>query len=467
MSWKKKSLDRLFNPKAVAVIGASDKREKLGSLALLALNTFEGQVYPVNPRLREIDGQACFSSVRDIEDRIDLALVAVGTQHVLTAVKDCAQVGVGGVVIFSAGFKELGGIGVEHQERVRTLADDAHIAVIGPNCLGAGNIEINLNATFFPHPMPMKAGGTALVSQSGGVTGLMLYRAADSGLGVSKFASVGNRVNIDFNDLIKYLGDDPGTSTICLFVEGTEKAREMVDETALTSHKKPVIFYKVGKTPASREAALSHTGSLAGNSRIYSAAMRQAGAIETNSVAEMIDTAKVISTCSKKPAGKGVAVLTHTLGVALIVAQTLEENGILLRPPSEDAAVLIQQTLDLPIKPPVRNPVDLLAKGWSEPEVFAKAFEIVIREEQYDAVAIVFSPNFQEGIGGGMPADDIVRIAGSVAKPVVAVLSAPYGRKPRESELLERNGIPVFYSPQRAGQALANFLNHSWQTFEE
>lgn len=458
MSWKSKSLDRLFNPKSVAVIGASDKKEKLGHLSLLALGTYEGPIYPVNPRLQRFGDLSCYRTVREIGDSVDLAMIAVGPQHVLEAVSDCADAGVGGAIIFSAGFKELGGIGIEHQKRVKEVAEAAHLAIIGPNCLGAGNIEINLNATFFPHPVPMMAGGTALVSQSGGVTGLMLYRAADNGLGVSKFASIGNRVNIDFHDLLRYLRDDKKTSTICLFVEGTEKGREMVDETKRTTPHKPVLMYKVGKTPASREAALSHTGSLAGDSRIYSSAMRQAGAIEVGSVTEMIDTAKVITTCPTMPSGNRVAIVTHTLGIALIVAQTLEENGAVLNQPSDKTVRSIQKSLKLPIEVPIKNPIDVLAKGWAEPRVFSGAFRLVLSEEQYDAAVIVFSPNFQEGIGGGLPAEEIAHISGELNKPVVAVLSSPFNRTPPGGDVLESNGIPVFYSPQRAGKALANLL---------
>jgi acetyltransferase len=458
MSWKSESLNRLFNPRSIAVIGASDKKEKLGHLSLLALQSYAGAVYPVNPRLNKIGDLACHSSVQEIGEAVDMAMIAVGPQHVLSAVSDCAEAGVGGAIIFSAGFKELGGIGVEHQKRVRELADDAHIAIIGPNCLGAGNCEINLNATFFPHPVPMKAGGTALVSQSGGVTGLMLYRAADNNLGVSKFASVGNRVNIDFPDLIRYLREDESTSTICLFVEGTEKAREMAEETRKTTPHKPILMYKVGKTPASREAALSHTGSLAGDSRIYSSAMKQARSIEVGSVTEMIDTAKILTTCRTVPKGNRVAVVTHTLGIALIAAQTLEEHGAILKPPSQRTIETIQRSLELPIMVPIKNPIDVLAKGWAEPEVFSEAFRLVLEEDQYDAAVIVFSPNFQEGIGGGLPAEEIVRIAAQVNKPVIAVLTAPLNRTPPASEILEGNGIPVFYSPQRAGKALTNVL---------
>ncbi|RDE15032.1 MAG: hypothetical protein C4K48_04975 [Candidatus Thorarchaeota archaeon] len=458
MSWKNDSLDRLFNPRAIAVIGASDKPDKLGALSLLALHSFEGTVVPVNPRLKSIRGLECYPTVESIDTQIDLAIVAVGPQHVLPALEDCAAARAGGAIIFSAGFKEMGGLGIEHQNLLRKLVDKAHIAVIGPNCLGAGNPGISLNATFFPHPVPMKKGTVAMVSQSGGVTGLMLYRASDVGLGVSKFASVGNRVNIDFHDMVRYLRDDPLTEVICLFIEGTEYGREMMNEITKTTPKKPVIVFKVGKTPSSREAALSHTGSLAGNAELYSAAIKQSGGIEVSGIEDMVDLGYLLSTCKHRPKGNRVAIVTHTLGIALIVAQVLEENGVTLPAPSEKNAKLIEDSLGMPVEIPIKNPVDLLATGWANPKIFADALELILNEEQYDAAVIVFSPNYQESIGGGMPINEIVEIARKSNKPVISVLTSPITRKPPGHEILEEGGIPFYPSPQRAGMALANSI---------
>jgi acyl-CoA synthetase (NDP forming) len=461
MTWKNESLDKLFNPKSIAVVGASDKPDKLGALTLLALQTYKGNVYPVNPRIKKIGDSKCYPSISDIDKQVDLAMIALGPQYIISALSECAEAGVKGAIIFSAGFKELGDIGEGHQRMVREVADTGHIAVIGPNCLGAGNCNIDLNATFFPHPTPMKGGSVALVSQSGGVTGLMIYRAADSDLGVSKFASIGNRVNIDFHDMVRYLREDSDTRVICLFVEGTEYAREMTEEIQKTTPEKPVIVFKVGKTPASREAALSHTGSLAGNADLYTAAIRQAGAIEVGGVGEMIDTARILITCKHRPKGRRVAIVTHTLGIALIAAQTLELNGVNLPLPSKTVATKIQSKLGMPIDIPIKNPIDLLAQGWANPRIFAESFELILKEDQFDAVMIVFSPNYQEGIGGGVPINEIIEASKKVSKPVISILASPDTIKPPGHEILEASGIPFFSSPQRAAQALANIMKLS------
>jgi acyl-CoA synthetase (NDP forming) len=458
MNWKNDSLDKLFNPNSIAIVGASDKPDKLGALTLMALRSYDGDLYPVNPRIKKIRELKCYPTLSKIEKQVDLVMIALGPQYILPTLKECSEIGVKGTIIFSAGFKELGGIGIEHQQRVREIADAGHIAVIGPNCLGAGNCNIGLNATFFPHPTPIKGGSVAMVSQSGGVTGLMIYRAADSDLGISKFASVGNRVNIDFHDMLRYLREDPDTEVICLFIEGTEYAREMTQEIRKTTPKKPVIAFKVGKTPASRDAALSHTGSLAGNAELYSAAIKQSGAIEVSGVGELIDTARVLNICKHRPKGRSVAVVTHTLGVALIAAQTLEQSGVRLPLPSDEVAKTIQSKLNMPVEIPIKNPVDLLAQGWADPRIFAESFELILNEEQFDAVMIVFSPNYQEGIGGGVPIKEIVEATRKVSKPVVSILASPDTRKPPGHEILEAAGIPFFSSPQRAAQALANML---------
>ncbi|MFW9802463.1 MAG: acetate--CoA ligase family protein [Candidatus Thorarchaeota archaeon] len=459
MSWKVDSLNRLFNPESIAIIGASNQPNKLGSLTLRALKESNARKYPVNPRHSEINGLRCYFSLTDIGEDIDLAVIALGPLNVLPALKDCAEANVGGAIIFSAGFKELGPLGEEHQVQVKEVADAAHIAVIGPNCLGAGNPRMALNATFFPHPVPVQGGSVALVSQSGGVAGLMLYEAADTGVGVSKFASIGNRVNIDFHDTVRYLGQDDETEVICLFVEGTENARSMYDEMAQVTMDKPIIMYKVGKTPTSRKAALSHTGSLAGRHELYSAAARQSGAIEANTVTEMIDTAKILSICGTRPTGRNVAIVTHTLGPSLIAAQILENAGSSLPPPSQETSLTIQQMLAMPVEIGITNPVDLLAQGWANPEIFAGAFNLIMEDPQYDAVVIVFQPNYQEDIGGGVPIDSILKKTSTSEKTVIAILNSPVCTPPIGKDRLERGRVPVFSSPERAAQALSNVLS--------
>ncbi len=461
VDWKNESLKRLFNPRTIAVVGASDKPERLGALALTAVGNYQGKVFPVNPRITKIGNMQCYPSISNIQTQVDLALISVRGDLVPKALEDAADAGVRAAVIFAAGYKESGSKGEREQRKVKDIADEAQIAVIGPNCLGAGNINRGLNATFFPHPAPLRKGGVAVISQSGGVCGLMLYRAVDANVGISKFVSVGNRVNIDFHDLLKYLREDGETEAICLFIEGTELGRKMYEEMKLTTPEKPVLVFKVGRTPASRRAAYSHTGSLAGEPSLYSAAIKQAGGLEVDSIMDMMDTAKILSITSKRPQSNRVAIVTHTLGIALVAAQTLEEEGALLPMPPEEIQSKIEKLLQMPMKIPIGNPIDLLAKAWAEPRVFAEAFRYTIECDSFDSIVTVFAPNFQEGIGGGMPINDIIKASARSQKLVISILSSPITKLPQGQKELENVGIPVFFSPQRAGRALANIIRLS------
>ncbi|MGY5876656.1 MAG: CoA-binding protein [Candidatus Thorarchaeota archaeon] len=461
MDWKVDSLTKLFNPDSIAVIGASDKPDKLGGLTLRALSSYKGKVFPVNPRISSIGGNKCYSKVTDIEQEVDLAVIALQSPLILQTMIECTEASVGSAIIFSAGFKELGPLGEKHQEQLKLLANQAMIAVIGPNCLGAGNANFDLNATFFPHPVHLGKGSVSLVSQSGGVAGMMLYAAADANLGVAKFASVGNRVNIDFHDLLRFFRQDSETDVICMFIEGTEYAREMYNTMNNVAEEKPVIVYKVGKTPVSRSAALSHTGSLAGHPALYSASIRQARGIEVSTVQEMIDTAKILKFYPDPPQGKRVAIVTHTLGPALIAAQILEEQGVSLPPPPDEISKQIQGFLGMPVDIRISNPIDLLAQGWARPEIFAKAFELVSNLDLYDAVLTVFSPNYQQDIGGGMPVEDMLRLKDEIKKPIIAVLNSPECTPPPGRSELENGGVPVFAFPERAAIALARVMDRA------
>ena len=174
-----------------------------------------------------------------------------------------------------------------------------------------------------------------------------------------------------------------------------------------------------------------------------------------------MDSARILSICKNRPKGNRVAIVTHTLGIALIAAQTLELNGAKIPMPSEETSETIQSMLNMPVKIPIKNPVDLLAQGWANPKIFSDAFDLILREDQFDAAMIVFSPNYQDEIGGGVPIDAIVKTANAVGKPVVSILTSPDNRKPPGYEILESAGIPFFSSPQRAAKALANVLRFS------
>ncbi len=458
--WKMDALDVIFNPTSIAIIGASDNPRKLGNLTLRALQTsgFEGKIFLVHPNLSKIGDKAVYPRVQDIPKSIDLALIAVQSPRVPSVLKDCVEKNIHGVVVYSAGFKELGEKGQLLETQIAQIANEAQIGVIGPNCLGIGNIPLKLNATFFPYPSPIPSGKVSMVSQSGGVAGLMHYAAVDAHLGVAKYASIGNRVNLGFADFLEYFKDDPATEIICLFIEGTEDARRLITVAKQVSPNKPVLAFKVGKTPAAQRAAKSHTGSLAGRGELYSSAFRQAGILEVAGISELIDTAKALSILKHLPKGNRVALVTHTLGPTIIAAEILEEQKIELPAPDEETIRGIQNAMELPAAIPIDNPIDLLALGWARPDVFAEALRLAAHGDQYDAFLTVFAPNFQEDIGGGTPTEGLIEVSRTTRKPIVAVLNSPISHSPPEQPHLEVGGIPVFATPARGATALANVI---------
>ena len=462
-SWKIDALRCIFEPTTIAVIGASDKPQKLGSLTLRALRAsgFPGRIYLVHPTLRHVGELPVYPTVQEVPDAIDLALIAVQSPRVPQILRDCAEKDIHGAVVYSAGFKELGIQGKALQDEIASIANDAHIGVVGPNCLGVGNIPRNLNATFFPYPTPINPGKVSLISQSGGVAGLMLYAAVDAQLGIAKFASIGNRVNLDFADFLQYFREDPETEIISLFIEGTEDARRLIKIGQQLAVTKPILAYKVGKTPVAQRATKSHTGSLAGREALYSSAFRQAGIQEVKGVGELIDTAKALSILPYLPKGNRVACVTHTLGPTIIAAEILETHGIQLPPPNPETVRGIQKAMGLPLDLPIDNPIDLLALGWARPNIFAKALHLAAQGNQYDAFLTIFSPNFQPDIGGGTPTKGLLRVLRQTKKPIISVLNSPVTFPPPEKTLLEEGGIPVFTSPARGAQALANIIGYA------
>lgn len=462
-SWKMDALKAIFNPTSIAIIGASDKPRKLGSLTLRALKAsgFQGKIFLVHPSLSKIGDKQVYSRVQEIPEPIDLALIAVQSPNVPEVLQDCAEAKIPGAVVYSAGFKELGPKGHLLEAHLAEIANDAHIGVIGPNCLGIGNIPLKLNATFFPYPTPIPVGKVSMISQSGGVAGLMHYSAVDVQLGVAKFASIGNRVNLDFADFLEYFSEDPDTEIICLFIEGTEEARRLIEVGKQVSPIKPVLAYKVGKTPAAQRATISHTGSLAGRGPLYSSAFRQAGIHEVTGISELIDTAKALSILNHLPKGNRVALVTHTLGPTIIAAEILENRNVELPRPQASTAEAIQKVMELPVDISIDNPIDLLALGWARPDIFAEALRLAAQSDQYDAFLTVFSPNFQEDIGGGTPTDGLLRVTRTTHKPIFAILNSPISFPPPEKPVLEAGGIPVFSSPARGAKALANVIQFS------
>jgi len=451
-----KEFEPVFFPESVAIIGASRNPGKLGYQSLRALTDagYRGKIYPINPNAETVGDFRAYPSILDVPDRVDLAVISLPPNGVLDAVRECAEKGVKGVVIFASGFKELDEQGAQAEREMARICNEAGVKIIGPNTIGLMNAYADLNASFAPIGKLLR-GDISIVSQSGGMGTTLLSYVLEDGLGFSKYVGVGNRANVEIADLLLYLREDPTTRVICVFMEGVDNARRFLQVAKEVAREKAVLIYKVGKTRVSNRAAFSHTGSLAGSYHLYRSAFAQAGLLEVMEPSELVDAAKAISILP--PAGGDrVAVVTHTAGPSLVITEILERYGIEMSTLSEETKERILEAV--PIKINVQNPVDLTGVAYVYSELYGVVGRILLEDENVDALVAVYTPSFQREIP--LPAKELIEITKATNKPVVAALISPNIFPIEEKAELEKNGVAVYRNPERAAKATANYLKY-------
>ena len=452
---KGERLKGLFSPRSVAVIGASNNFGKLGYHVMKSLveGGYSGGIYPVNPKGGEIWGIRSYPSLSEVPHPVDLAIIAVPAALVPPVLEECGRKGVKGVVMITAGFREIeASEGAELQERVREIADRWGLPIIGPNTFGFVNLPFGINATFTPEFSRMERGGVALVSQSGGFCHLSGFLAMKQGVGFSKVVGLGNRANVDFPEMLEYLGEDPDTKVIALYIEGIDEPRQLMDVARRLRGKKFVLAYKAGRSKKGDDASRFHTGSLAGNYRIWQGALRQAGILEVNSTEELLDTAKALSS-SPLPHGRRMAVLSSQAGPGLIASDRVEDEGLELARFSPQTQRRINDIL-----PPLAirsNPVDT-GPAWYDPGAIVRILEAVLDDEGTDGVLFLnmfASANLRlaQGVREYMEKREELR------KPVIACFAFPPGVWDEEVRRMDRRkGFVVLPTPERAARAMAN-----------
>jgi len=451
-----KEFEPIFSPKSIAIIGASRSPVKLGYQSLKALleAEYQGKIYPINPNAKTIGEYKAYPSILDVPAEIDLAVISLPSFEVLDAVKDCSKKGVKGVVIFASGFKELDEQGAQMEKEIARICNEAGIKIIGPNTIGLMNSYSNLNASFGPMGK-LPRGDISIVSQSGGMGGTLVSYVLESELGFSKFVGVGNRANVEVADVLLYLKEDPTTKVICIFLEGVEEARKLVQVAKGVAKEKTILIYKVGKTEVAARAAFSHTGSLSGSYELYRAAFAQAGILEVIEPSELVDAAKAISILPPAQ-GEKVALVTHTAGPSLVITEVLERYGIELSVLSEETKKRIREAM--PVSITVQNPCDLLGVAYVVPELYGVVGRILLEDSDVNALIAVYQPSFQPEIR--LPAKELIEITRATNKPVIAALVSPGVLPIKEKYDLERNGVAVYRTPERAAKAMANYIKY-------
>jgi len=433
----------LFAPRSVAIIGASRNPAKVGHTILrnAVKSGYKGKIYPINPKAKEILGIRCYKSILDVPDEVDLAVIAVPAPTVLDVAKECGEKGVKYLVVISAGFKEIGGEGVDRERKLISIGKKYGMRILGPNCLGFIDTYTPLNVTFAA-VMPRK-GKIAFISQSGALITAILDWSIRRGIGFSKIISLGNKADLDETDFIQALGQDENTNVILLYIESIGNGFKFIEVARKVSAEKPIIVVKGGITEAGAKAAMSHTGAMAGSFTSYSVAFKKSGILLASTLDELFDYALAFSN-QPIPASNNIAVVTNAGGPGIITADLSVKHG--LRLSSFNINTINKLRSNLPPAAAIYNPVDVL--GDARADRYEFAIKTVLGDENVSGLIVILTP---QAMTEPLETAKAILRAHSMYpnKPIIAAFIG--GETVEEAaKLLIENGIPCFDLPERA-----------------
>jgi acyl-CoA synthetase (NDP forming) len=448
------AIARLMKPRSVAVIGASADPTKTAGrpVAYLTKHGFGGAIYPVNPRAETIGGLKSYPDVQSLPEAPDVGIVLLGADRAHEAVRALAARGTPAAIVLASGYTEVGAEGARRQQQLLEAA--GAMRILGPNTIGLVNLtdRITLSATGALELEDFEAGSIGVVSQSGGILGALLSRAAARGIGLSKLISTSNEADLDMADFIDHLVDDDATSVIALYMEGVRNPAKFRAAALRAARKgKPVVVFKVGRSESGAAAAVSHTGALAGADRMYDALFREVGVIRAQTFSDLLDLPAALVT-GRRLTGRRVAVLTSTGGAGTLVADSLGTANFETPPPDEATAAALRalQSGDHAVLD--RNPIDVTLAGL-QPALLRGAIRSLLASPSYDAVAVIVGSSglampdlMASAIHDSLPGSD---------KPLVVFVS-PHA--PGIARLLNRRGVPAFMAPESCTSALAAML---------
>lgn len=447
-------LDSIFYPKSIAVIGASRNPNKVGSQILhnLIQYGYQGTLYPVNYKAKSVHSIKAYPNILDVPDDVDLAVIVVPSEYALEVMEECGQKGVKGAVVITAGFKEVGGKGVELEEKLHDITKKHGIAMIGPNCMGVINTHkgIKMDATFAP-ALPLE-GRIAFMSQSGALGVAILDYAQNLKIGFSKFVSLGNKTDVSGNDLLEYWGRDAETEVILMYIESFGNPRNFTRIARKVTQSKPIVALKSGRTEAGRRAAVSHTGSLAGLDEATDALFEQCGVIRVGSIEELFDFATALSS-RRVLKGKRIGIVTNAGGPAIMATDALVSVGLdIPRLGERTTATLRKNLVD---EASVKNPVDMTAHG--NPQMYDVAMDAVLKDRNIDALLTIFVPPSM--VDEVDIANTIVKVSKRHKKTIMSCFLGTTEESPGFAKLA-LSGIPTYLFPESAAKALASLYNY-------
>jgi acetyltransferase len=447
------NLNRIFKPRHVAVVGASEKAGTIGNALVrnLIAGGFAGMLLPVNPKYKAIHGHECFGSVSVLEMGVDLAIIATPIHSVVDIVNECVEKKVGGAIIISAGGKEVGEEGREIEEKIQHSAHGSGLRIVGPNCMGIIRPGVNLNASFASE-MPV-AGSLAFVSQSGAICTAILDMALKERIGFSHFVSIGSMLDVDFGDMIDYLGNDSTAKSILLYIESLTNFRKFMSAARSVSRIKPIIVLKSGRSPAGARAAASHTGAMAGEDAVYDAAFKRAGIVRVDTIEELFDCAELMAK-QPHPGGPRLAILTNGGGPGVMATDTLARYG-------QEPALLDSETMQaldsfLPTFWSRGNPIDIL--GDASAERFGRSTEVCFNSKNLDGVLVILAPQALTD-----PLAVAETLAAAMQKRRYPVFACWMGGKRIATavDVLNAAGIPTYDTPERAVRAFLYMVEYT------
>lgn len=439
-------LKHIFNPKTIALIGASNRPKTVGSGIALNLLKSNKKIFLVNPNRKKIFNKKTYASISDIEEKIDLAIIAVPSKIVNMVARECAAKKVKGMIVISAGFSEIGNI--KEEEELKKIAKEANISLIGPNCLGIINTKVNLNASFAPF-VPKK-GNIALLSQSGAILDSIIDTARYENYGFSKIVSFGNEAGLDLSDYLDYLANDKDTDVITMYLEGIKNGRKFLKVASRVSKIKPVIVLKSGKSKLGKSAALTHTGSLAGDSKIYSSVFKQANVIEVDSIEELLDLSKVLSWNSR--CKNGVGIVSNGGGFGVLAVDYFENEKIKIPKLKKETLNFLNDPQFDKVKTR-NNPLDIMG------DALASRYEIAIESllKQNNIYCILVIQGLQIMTEPEKTAKIIVKLRNKYNKPIIVSFVGGDSFK-KAISIVEKNRIPNIIEIKRAVKVIKHLI---------
>ena len=430
----------MLNPKVVAAIGATDREGSVGHSVMknLLLGRDRRTIHPVNPNHESVMGLKCYADISKVPGHVDLAVIATPAKTVPGIVEECAKAGVDGVIVISAGFREIGAEGAKLEDEIRRIQAKYDLRILGPNCVGLVRPHIGLNATFLrDNPQP---GQIAFISQSGALGSALLSWAISSHIGFSMFASLGSTLDLDYGDMIDYLGNDPNTRSIIIYMEDVHSARKFMSAARGFARTKPIIIIKAGRHAAGAKAASSHTGALAGDFVVYDAAFKRAGVVRVDEIEDLFNAAEVLES-RFLPAGPRLVIVTNAGGPAVLAADSLIDYGGQIAQLSEETKKTLEANL-----PPYwshGNPVDIL--GDADINRYEMAIRTCIADPNVDGVLVIYTA--QGVTAPTQVAETVTKIAADRRKPILTVWM---GEQSKARELFYKNRIPTYPTPEEA-----------------